>query len=306
MKAKQQKNECGCHAELDMEASIENLSAQVRHLSQTLVNYMGQADLDDRSERNRLAIRASKNLARIIGGHVVDDGTFLECCLIGKITGGGFLQEFFCTGTLIHPKVIITAKHCITNISIGDLDPNVVALPVDRESQVTKDSLTRLSRIIEHPTEDVALLILRRPSKVEPVTCATATEISSAERVELVGYGNSNPNGTMGFGIKRQVNVPMNVVREGDEDLTDAEWSLGFNSYTEFVAGRKGTGKDSCNGDSGGPAYIMVDGKRKLAGATSRATDEAMNNCGDGGVYVRIDELSEWIDDTVNTFCGGW
>ncbi len=81
----------------------------------------------------------------------------------------------------------------------------------------------------------------------------------------------------MGFGVKRQVNV----VRRGGEELSDLESILSFNSFGEFVAGRKGDDKDSCN--SSGPAYVFGDGKRKLAGATARATNEAMNSCGDGG-----------------------
>jgi endonuclease G len=33
-----------------------------------------------------------------------------------------------------------------------------------------------------------------------------------------------------------------------------------------------------------------------LAAATSRATDSALNNCGDGGIYVRLDKYRRWID----------
>ena len=131
---------------------------------------------------------------------------------------------------------------------------------------------------------------------------ATSEEVANADRVELVGFGNTNPTGTLGFGTKRQVNVPMNVVRKNpNEDLSAAETTLGFNSFSEFVAGRKGSGKDSCNGDSGGPAYVFVDNERRLAGATSRATDEANNSCGDGGIYVRVDAVADWIDAIIAT-----
>ncbi len=110
----------------------------------------------------------------------------------------------------------------------------------------------------------------------------------------------------MGFGIKREVVVQMNAVRKTDEeDLSAAESTLGFNSFTEFVAGRKGSGMDSCNGDSGGPAYIFVgEDQRKVAGATSRATAERTDNCGDGGIYVRIDKLAPWIDETITSLVG--
>jgi endonuclease G len=33
-----------------------------------------------------------------------------------------------------------------------------------------------------------------------------------------------------------------------------------------------------------------------LAAATSRATDSSVNNCGDGGVYVRVDRYRTWIN----------
>ena len=57
-----------------------------------------------------------------------------------------------------------------------------------------------------------------------------------------------------------------------------------------------GDGHDSCNGDSGGPAYILVDGGRKVAGLTSRATEGATNPCGEGGIYTRVDTQREFIN----------
>ncbi len=54
--------------------------------------------------------------------------------------------------------------------------------------------------------------------------------------------------------------------------------------------------KDSCNGDSGGPFYLDGgNGTWFVGGATSRATNKAISNCGDGGVYVRLDAYRDWI-----------
>jgi endonuclease G len=194
---------------------------------------------------------------------------------------------------------VVTAEHCISRTT-GQIDPNSIAIGVDREGDVETNHITRVSRILKHSTEDIALLLLARPSTVAPVQRATSSEIADALRVELVGYGNTDPAGTIGFGTKRQVNVPMQQVRKSPgEDLTESEAILGFNSFTEFVAGRKGSAQDSCNGDSGGPAYVMLGDTRKLAGATSRASDERDDNCGDGGIYVRVDAVSDWIDETI-------
>jgi secreted trypsin-like serine protease len=57
-----------------------------------------------------------------------------------------------------------------------------------------------------------------------------------------------------------------------------------------------GLDKDSCKGDSGGPAYIDVDGEWQLAGATSRGTCKARRICGDGGIYTRVHAYVDWIE----------
>ncbi len=294
------KKNCDCEvSEQPVDEQIKILANHMRRLTRQLVNHMNE-DPADAGARNR-SRRLAAELERIIGGRSVDPGTFPECCLIGRTSGGGFLRSWFCTGTLIHPRVVITAEHCIMQAT-GSINPNSIGIGVDNEGDVENTNIIRVGRIVRHPTEDVALLILQKTSTIAPVQRATAEETADADRVELVGFGNNDPAGLVGFGTKRQVNVPMNVVRKTpDENLSQAEAMLGFNSMTEFVAGRKGAGQDSCNGDSGGPAYVMVDGTRKLAGATSRATDEADDNCGDGGIYIRVDMLTDWIDEVTSS-----
>ena len=91
---------------------------------------------------------------------------------------------------------------------------------------------------------------------------------------------------TRGFGIKRKVTVPITHPATSGNPNAD-EQLLGFEGDLEFVAG--GGGFDSCNGDSGGPAYITVAGDRVVAGLTSRATETSRNPCGEGGIYTRTD-----------------
>ena len=94
------------------------------------------------------------------------------------------------------------------------------------------------------------------------------------------------------------MNVAIAALKRKATDKLSAQANrLGFDADLEFVAGRKQLGKDTCNGDSGGPAYIRIGNTWKLAGTTSRATEDATHNCGDGGIYGRVDKHREWIDN---------
>ena len=145
---------------------------------------------------------------------------------------------------------------------------------------------------------DISVLVLRRGATVDPVPMATTEDMAAATQTTLVGFGNSDLLSTKGFGIQREVTVDItHVRRHEDDDLDEAEQSLGFESDLEFVAG--GGGFDSCNGDSGGPAYIEVAGARMVAGLTSRATEGAVNPCGEGGIYTRVDTQRPFIDSVL-------
>ena len=118
---------------------------------------------------------------------------------------------------------------------------------------------------------------------------ATTQEMQNAQDTTLVGFGHSNFNASSGFGLKRQVSVAI----DQHLNINDAEAQLGFESDLEFTAG--GNGRDTCNGDSGGPAYITANGVLKVAGLTSRPFRTFNQPCGEGGIYTRIDVHGDFI-----------
>lgn len=237
---------------------------------------------------------------RIVGGEPVPAGKFMTTCCIGT------LGEWFCTGILVHERVIVTAAHCggdVTSAFFGG--PNIPTLggtetPLPVRKAVVHPQYDRRALV----RNDISVVILEEPSAQPPTPIATAAEIAAAEDVELVGFGYSDPVRPVGFGTKRQVNVPMAAVRKESEDLSLLEGTFGFSSNHEFVAGRKLLGRDSCNGDSGGPAFIRTGDAYKVAGVTSRATKEFTSAalCGNGGIYVRLDIYRGWIAETAAQF----
>ena len=80
-----------------------------------------------------------------------------------------------------------------------------------------------------------------------------------------------------------------------DVPLASNDPRFGAHVEYEFVAGAPFLDRDSCNGDSGGPAYVKADGAWYFVGATSRATASTVRPCGDGGIYVRVGAFQDWI-----------
>jgi secreted trypsin-like serine protease len=236
-----------------------------------------------------LAARAKKNL-RIIGGAKVAGKEFPDCVAVGND------REWGCTGTLIAPKVVLSAGHCAkvaTRVFFGN---NVGK----------KGTIINVERAVQHPkyhkgkNNDLLLLLLEKASTVKPRRVAKPGSIDAATDGRAVGFGNVDATGMFGYGTKRQVDLP--IASPGCRGRFSGETDVsayGCDRDLEMVAGKPLLARDSCSGDSGGPFYIgNASGGWTLAGATSRSTKSSVSACGDGGIYVRVDQYREWIEDT--------
>lgn len=226
---------------------------------------------------------------RVIGGAPVKPGEFLDCVAVGSDAQWG------CTGTLIAADVVLTAGHCAdfaTRIFIG--------------SDVTKaGKVVAVKKRVRHPKyrrgghHDVMVLLLDTPvTTVQPRPLETKARIDKATDGRVMGFGHSDPMGRFGYGRKRFVDIPIaSPACRGRIGGQDDRYAYGCDPGLELVAGRPMLERDSCKGDSGGPFYVAgkQDGDWLLAAATSRATDSAMHECGDGGIYARVDAYREWI-----------
>lgn len=286
-------DKCASTAEFDARVAYERLARKHQQLAALMARYMSEAGVE-RGARVANAFAMASEAERIVGGVTTTD--FPECCLVGRKNPNGTVG-WFCSGALIHPRIVLTAGHCF----IPSNRANTVALNATDQNHLQTAELLTVRRMSQHPRyqqthefSDMSVIILRTPSHVAPVQVASTAEMTSATDTTLVGFGNDDVNSTRGFGIKRKVTVPItNIRRTATENLDAAEQALGFESDLEFVAGAPGF--DTCNGDSGGPAYIFDGANKRLAGLTSRATNEAEHPCGDGGIYTRVDLHVDFI-----------
>lgn len=223
------------------------------------------------------AKRLVSDRKRIVGG--IETADYRDCVAIGSP------DAWCCTGTLIAPNVVVTAGHCHGGCS----DRVFVG---DNVEQLEAGTVIEVADAVRHPdydddllTSDLSVLILANDADVDPRPLAEEGVLEEAQTVRLAGYGNTDVDSMGGYGIRRMVDVP----------LASNDPKYGADAETEFVAGAPFLDRDSCNGDSGGPAYVQAGDHWYLVGATSRATESAVRRCGDGGIYTRVRAYDEWI-----------
>lgn len=250
---------------------------------------------DPRFARNARELTRLQPRLRIVGGTPVQ-GTIFHDCVAILCGGEGANYMSACTGTLIAKNAVLTAGHCHCEMNALRI---FVGNNIEGEGEMFK-----VARQVPHPeyhtanVNDLMVIVLESEiTNVPPRKIAPSEMIDKATYVSAVGFGNTDPNGLFGYGIKRQVNVPIaSHSCQGKANGMDDQKAYGCDPGLELIAGKPMLEKDTCTGDSGGPIYVSDgQGGWLLAGATSRGTLNTPHACGDGGVYVRADRYLDWI-----------
>lgn len=196
-----------------------------------------------------------------------------------------------CTGTLVSPHVVITAKHCVTLVQSGEFvctgagalvengqgaglfGAKVEAAQIDIYPGTAPVGATAAHALEIYATEsgdachdDVAALVLDTPIQQDYYpSLRVARPTVVGENVRLVGYG------TVGHDtlIERRELADVRVLDVGnDAGIQNPKATTPSRS---FVVG----GGTACYGDSGGPALSMETGA--LMGVYSRITGDCFS-----------------------------
>lgn len=180
--------------------------------------------------------------------------------------------EGSCSGTLVHPEVVIFAAHCGSNygsIQLGESGDSPKRTAKTAFCKTNPDYNGNKSGV------DFAFCKLAQPQTDIPIVpilmgCEVDQYLKPGQEVTIVGFGLAD-NGP--YGIKREVVTTINSIQGGEA----------------FIGGN---GKDSCNGDSGGPVFVKIaDGSWRVFGITSYG-----GACGTGGYYSLMHNGIGWIE----------
>ncbi|CAL9331880.1 hypothetical protein SUDANB95_00086 [Actinosynnema sp. ALI-1.44] len=179
-----------------------------------------------------------------------------------------------CSATIIAPQWVLTAQHCVASsgtysFRIGSLD------------QTTGGTMATATRIIQHPSADLALAQLDRSVSATYAPLGTTTAVQVGQTVQLYGWGATCTN-------QPEINCQSRYLKYANTRVT----SVNGRDYRGGVA-ISVTRIDgiAAGGDSGGPMFATspVDGRYYQVGVASTSDRSTRSN------YTAVTRYRDWI-----------
>ncbi|XGC80899.1 trypsin-like serine protease [Bdellovibrio bacteriovorus] len=243
----------------------------------------------------------STSSASIIGGEKVlstDQIAKSTVALIGMVKNTkDEVSQFICTGTLIAKNIILTAAHCIPQINEENVQAGMFAVFAQDLHKAKQTDVRHIIDVEIHEdwgkenesgldTNDIALVKFdgAMPAGYQlGKFLADEKLLKDGATVTLAGYGLIKTDG---------------VNTESDETLRKVDVEVLERIGNTEVLLDQNKGKGACHGDSGGPAFLKINGIEYVWGVTSRGfNEEGIDNCTGYSIYTEVAKHATFIKE---------
>ena len=233
-------------------------------------------EVSDQAVETRVS--ATRTAPSIFGGAKDDDSNAIPGVVALRVGTGTTFE--LCSGALVAPNVVLTARHCVTKNATtsvacdenghsangphvtSDEEPGTIAVYTGSSPSFAKPGVSK-GRAIISPTgpylcdSDIALVVLDTPiTDIAPLAVRIHTTARQGEVIRSIGYGQNDESSPIGTRFRK---TGVEVLAQG-KAVSPSKTPLGTHEFE--------VGKSICQGDSGGPAISEETGA--VIGVVSR------------------------------------
>uniref|UniRef100_A0A182LYV2 Vitamin K-dependent protein C n=1 Tax=Anopheles culicifacies TaxID=139723 RepID=A0A182LYV2_9DIPT len=219
-----------------------------------------------------------KTSSRIVGGDAADVKEYPWIVMLM------YRGAFYCGGSLINDRYIVTAAHCVLSLTPQQLLAKLYN--VEHAEMVTRTIVKLYGHerfSLDTFNNDIALVKLQQPvdagDTFVPICLPASGRTFAGQNGTVIGWGKL-ANGSLSKGLQKAV-VPI----ISNTQCRKSSYRASRITDNMLCAGYAEGGRDACQGDSGGPLNVGDSNFRELVGIVSWGEGCARPNY--PGVYTR-------------------